>query len=77
MYYYLCQVINIKYSTMRYTYNIVDVRDSIIETNLGTEDEAYEIMSMMQSQGIDTSGYRIIEIQHYTVKGLGRDPDLH
>ena len=62
---------------MRYTYNIVDSRGNIIHEKLPSKEEAHEIIAMMQSQGTDTSDFSIEELQHYTVTGLGRDPDLH
>lgn len=77
MYYYLVQSNQFKYSTMRYTYDIINHRGEVIERDLNTEDEAFEYLSVHQSQGHDTSLYQIIKVQHYTVKGLGRDPDLH
>ena len=62
---------------MRYTYNIVDTQGNKVHENLGTKEEAHEVIQIMQSQGFDTTHLEIVEIMHYTVKGLGRDPDLH
>lgn len=62
---------------MRYTYNIVDSRGTVIHENLSSSEEAHETIAIMSSQGVDTSEYSIEELQHYTVKGYGRDPDLH
>jgi len=62
---------------MRYTYNIVDSRGNTIHAKLSSKEEAHEIIAIMQSQGTDTSDFSIEELQHYTVTGLGRDPDLH
>ena len=62
---------------MRYTYNIVDAQGNKVYADLGTKAEAHEVISILQDQGIDVQQYSIVEEQHYTVKGLGRDPDLH
>lgn len=62
---------------MRYTYDIVDTQGNKVHENLCSKEEAHEVIQIMQSQGIDTSQFEIIENMHYTVKGLGRDPDLH
>ena len=62
---------------MRFSYNIVDERNNIIYENLPSKEEAHETIALLQSQGINTSTYQIIEKSHYTVTGLGRDPDLH
>jgi hypothetical protein len=62
---------------MRYTFNIVDVLGNIVEEGLSSEEEASTVLGILQHNGIDTSSYIINKIEHYTVKGLGRDPDLH
>lgn len=62
---------------MRYSYDITDYRGNKVYENLSSKQEAQEVISFLQSQGINTSTYQIVENQHYTVKGLGRDPDLH
>jgi len=62
---------------MRYTYNIVDGQSRVIEENLGSYEEGTTIIAMLTEQGVDTSTYKVVEREHYTVKGLGRDPDLH
>jgi len=61
-----------KYSTMRYTYDVLDERLAVIETGFSSEEEAYEYCSIMQIHN-----YTVRKNQHYTVTGLGRDPDLH
>lgn len=62
---------------MRFSYNIVDERNNVIYENLPSQEEAHEIIALLQSQGTNTSTYQIIKNSHYTVTGLGRDPDLH
>lgn len=62
---------------MRYTYDIVDTLGNKVHENLSSKEEAHEVISILQSQGVDTSQYQIFETMHYTVTGLGRDPDLH
>ena len=42
-----------------------------------SEEEASTVLGILQHNGIDTSSYIINKIEHYTIKGLGRDPDLH
>ena len=56
---------------MRYTYDVVDARDN-------SEEEARLYIDVKREQGVmDTQTWRIVEQSHYTVQGLGRDPDLH
>jgi hypothetical protein len=62
---------------MRYTFNILDVLGNIVEQGLSSEEEAATVIGILQQNGIDTASYTINKIEHYTVKGLGRDPDLH
>ena len=62
---------------MRYTYDVLDARENTIETGLSSEAEAHEYIAVMRDSGQDTSGWHIREQEHATVKGLGRDPDLH
>lgn len=66
-----------KYSTMRYTYDILDARGNTVETGLNSETEAQTVIDIRQEQGVDTSEYTIRRVEHYTTTGLGRDPDLH
>lgn len=42
----------------------------------GSEEDAHTYISVMQSQD-PTKSYTIVKEERYTVKGLGRDPDLH
>lgn len=62
---------------MRYTYDVIDSLGNVVHKNLSSEEEARTVLAMMQEQGVNTSDYTIKETQHYTVTGLGRDPDLH
>jgi len=75
MYLFLCNII--KYSTMRYTYTITDSNNNIVEDNLNSYQDATDYLLLMQSQGIPANTFFIVKIEHYTVTGLGRDPDLH
>jgi len=61
-----------KYFTMRYTYDVLDDRNAVVETGFSSEAEAYEYCGIMQ-----ITNYTIRKNQHYTTTGLGRDPDLH
>ena len=55
----------------------MDGRGSVIHGNIPSREQAEEIRSIMREQGIQVEDYEIVERSHYTVKGLGRDPDLH
>ena len=62
-----------KYSTMRYTYDIVDdTSDKVLEKGFSSEEEAY-----VYAQHYQLINYTIQKREHPTVTGLGRDPDLH
>lgn len=62
---------------MRYTYTITDFKGNTIEENLNSHQDANDYLLIMQSQGIPTNMFNIVKVEHYTVTGLGRDPDLH
>ena len=63
---------------MRSEYDIVDGRGVVIESSIPDRRQAEDMIVMMQTiQQIDTQAYEIIERRVATVKGLGRDPDLH
>tara|TARA_A100001388_G_scaffold199031_1_gene150412 strand:+ start:2675 stop:2866 length:192 start_codon:yes stop_codon:yes gene_type:complete len=63
---------------MRSEYDIVDGRGVVIESSIPDRRQAEDMITMMQTiQNIDTQEYRIVERRVATVKGLGRDPDLH
>lgn len=66
-----------KYSVMRYTYDIVDATNSIVESGLSSEAEAHTVIGILTEQGHNTTDYVVVEREHATVKGMGRDPDLH
>ena len=59
---------------MKYLFDIVCKRDKTAVAELNSYEEAYEYMTMMELSPRD---YEIVERTVYTVKGLGRDPDLH
>lgn len=63
---------------MRSEYDIVDGRGVVIESSIPDRRQAEDMIVMMQTiQQIDTQAYEIVERRVATVKGLGRDPDLH
>ena len=63
---------------MRSEYDIVDGRGVVIESSIPDRRQAEDMITMMQPiQNIDTQEYSIVERRVATVKGLGRDPDLH
>ena len=63
---------------MRSEYDIVDGRGVVIESSIPDRRQAEDMITMMQTiQMIDTQEYSIVERRVATVKGLGRDPDLH
>ena len=63
---------------MRSEYDIVDGRGVVIESSIPDRRQAEDMITMMQTiQQIDTQEYSIVERRVATVKGLGRDPDLH
>ena len=63
---------------MRSEYDIVDGRGVVIEKSIPDRRQAEDMITMMQTiQNIDTQTYSIVERRVATVKGLGRDPDLH
>ena len=66
------------YHRMRSEYDIVDGRGVVIESSIPDRRQAEDMIVMMQTiQNIDTQKYSIVERRVATVKGLGRDPDLH
>ena len=62
---------------MRYIYRIEDGRGAVIHGSIPSREQADEIVQIMSSQGVDVQDYVIVEEEHYTVTGMGRDPDLH
>jgi len=62
---------------MRYTYDVLDARENTIETGLSSEAEAHDYIAIMRDSGVDTADWHIRKVEHATVRGLGRDPDLH
>ena len=57
---------------MRYTYDVLDSNERVIEGGFSSEEEAY---TYVQIQCI--TDYTVRKNEHPTVTGLGRDPDLH
>ena len=57
---------------MKTVYDIV-VDDSVVET-VYTREQAYEYTEQCK---LTSSEYTVVERTYSTVKGLGRDPDLH
>ena len=63
---------------MRYTYSIQDSRGNTVEDQtFSSEEEAHEYINIMRDSGRDTQDWHIVKHEHYTVTGMGRDPDLH
>ena len=63
---------------MRSEYDIVDGRGVVVQSSIPDRRQAEDMIVMMQTiQNIDTQLYSIVERRVPTVKGLGRDPDLH
>ena len=60
----------------RYTYDIVDREDTAIESNIPTRSQAETYLEFLRDK-YPHETYHIVEKTIYTVKGLGRDPDLH
>ena len=61
---------------MRYTFDVLDAQNNVLD-NLASESEAHEYIAIMRSSGHNTSEWHIRKLEHATVTGLGRDPDLH
>ena len=59
---------------MKYLFDIVCKHNKTAVAELNTYEEAYEYMTMME---LRPDEYEIVERTVYTVKGMGRDPDLH
>jgi len=59
-----------------FKYHIVDSRNNVIESNLPDEERAKTVIRFLKEQN-PAETYEIQEERIYTVKGLGRDPDLH
>ena len=57
---------------MRDVYTVKDAEGNTV-TTCAEYDHAYEYVQ----QQTDAQGYTIEHSKEYTVKGLGRDPDLH
>ena len=66
-----------KYFTMRYTYSIHSGTGTLVEENLGSEEEAHTVMQHLADAGVNTCAFTVVKHEHYTTTGLGRDPDLH
>ena len=61
---------------MRYTFDVLDAQNNVLD-NLTSENEAHEYIAIMRDNGANTADWHIRKLEHATVKGLGRDPDLH
>ena len=61
---------------MRYTFDVLDAQDNVLD-NLTSETEAHDYIAIMRDSEHNTSDWHIRKREHATVKGLGRDPDLH
>jgi len=59
-----------------FKYHIVDSQGQVVESNLPDEEHAKTVIRFLKEQN-PAETYEIQEERIYTVKGLGRDPDLH
>ena len=59
-----------------YRYHIVDRNGTRVEENIPTEDQAYTYLEFLKGQHPHEE-YSVEQERIYTVKGMGRDPDLH
>ena len=59
-----------------YRYHIVDRNGVRVEENIPTEDQATTYLEFLKDQQPHEE-YTIEQERIYTVKGMGRDPDLH
>jgi len=58
-------------------YRVIDrERNEIVANGLPSYEEAYTIASMYEVD-YPSTGFEVESYTHYTVKGLGRDPELH
>ena len=62
---------------MRYTYNVYSGTGVLVEENLNSEEEARVVIAHLLEAGVNTSDFVVKQQEHYTTRGLGRDPDLH
>ena len=62
---------------MRYTYNVYSGTGVLVEENLNSEEEARTVIAHLLEAGVNTSDFTVKQQEHYTTRGLGRDPDLH
>ena len=59
-----------------YRYHIVDTQGNRVESNIPDRDQAETFRQFL----VDKNPYERYEIEQervYTVRGMGRDPDLH
>lgn len=59
-----------------YRYHIVDRQGTRVESNIPAEDQAETFLQFLKDKNPHET-YSIERERIYTVKGLGRDPDLH
>lgn len=59
-----------------YRYHIVDRTNTRVEENIPALDQAETYIEFLKQQNPHET-YSIEQERVYTVKGLGRDPDLH
>lgn len=59
-----------------YRYHIVDRNGTRVEENIPTEDQANTYLEFLKGQHPHEE-YSVERERIYTVKGMGRDPDLH
>jgi hypothetical protein len=59
-----------------YRYHIINRAGERVESNIPTEDQAQTYLEFLKQQNPHET-FSIEQERVYTVKGLGRDPDLH
>jgi len=59
-----------------YKYHIVNRQGEQVESNIPDEEQAQTYLSFLVDK-YPSEDFRIEKERIYTVKGLGRDPDLH
>lgn len=61
----------------QYRYSLLNRQGQTVESNIPDEDQANTVLNFYTENHPHEGPYSIDKTQIYTVKGLGRDPDLH
>lgn len=59
-----------------FKYSILNRRGDVVEDNIPEREQAETYVKFLQDNN-PSETYSVEETRVYTVKGLGRDPDLH